>query len=685
MTHKLLQASSDIGGYPQLASTTSHDIHQALEEAVQAQKLAWNNICANSETPTFANTIEPLEDSYREFSRATGIYYTYLSSMGTPEILELSEYWEPKLAEHTTAMANNEPLATRIANVEEHNLTPEQQRVLKLWKETFTDAGAYLSKDAQQQLAALEAELAKLSAEFSKALLTGAQQAALLIHDEEELAGLDESTRERLALNAAKNGHEGAFLLPQDLFAAPALLESLENPATREKYYANSINRGRAHTRDAGSADTPQTIQTGAKMSYLRAQRAALFGAKNHAELTIRRAVAQKSDEALAMLEKMLPQALANFRKELETMAEVAGVPVEDIHAADVPYYLKRVAEEKYRVDIQALRPYFELNSVVERGVFYAAETLYGISFTEHPELSSYYPDMRVWEVKDENGTLIGIFALDPYARATKQGGAWMNDLVPRDERIQQVPVVLNTLNIAEPAEGAPALLTLDNVRTLFHEFGHALHSLLSTAKYPSVAGTNVPRDFVEYPSQVNEMWMFHPAVVGNYARHIDTGETLPQEHIDALRASEQWGEGFATSEYLGAALLDMAWHTRSVEDGLIDSCEDAKAFEDEVLKRYGFDQYPVSPRYLTGMFKHIFGGGYAAGYYAYIYSEMMDAETVDWFEESGGATRHNGETFKNAILATGNSQDPAESFRQLRGRDPRIEPLLRRRGLLEE
>jgi peptidyl-dipeptidase Dcp len=410
-------------------------------------------------------------------------------------------------------------------------------------------------------------------------------------------------------------------------------------------------------------------------MATLRAERAALLGYPNHAAYSVADQTAKTTDAVEEMLGKLVGPAVANARREAEALSEQAGFPIEPW---DWSFYAERVRKARYDFDGADLRPYFELDRVLRDGVFHAAGELYGITFSERDDLAGYHPDVRVFEVFDTDGSPLGLFLFDPYARPTKRGGAWMNNLVDQSHLFDERPVVMNNLNITKPAEG-PTLLTFDEVNTAFHEFGHALHGLFSHVTYPRFSGTSVPRDFVEYPSQVNEMWIMWPEVLENYARHHATGEPLPKEVVAKLNESRLWGEGFATTEYLGAALLDLAWHVLESSD----VPEDALAFEDKALAAAGIAHALIPPRYRTGYFQHVFAGaGYAAGYYSYIWSEVLDAETVDWFTENGGLTRSNGERFRQELLSRGNSRDPLESFRVLRGRDAKLEPLLKRRGL---
>ena len=677
-------------GLPDLSAVTVEDLELLIESAIRSQRQAWEQIAENEAPVSFETVVDPLERAAARFCRATGILHTFSGSMGEPEVLALQKRWAGALAEHESAAARNPRLAEKIAAVPEEGLDDEQRHVLRRWRESFEDQGAFVSVDQREELARIDEEIARLCAEFGTRLLKGAAEAALVVDAPEELAGLSEAEIAHAAEAATAAGHEGSYLVGLDLFASPSLLPHLSSRETRRKLYLNSINRGRGPARDEGAAETPETLSLGARIAELRDRRAKIFGARNHAELALRRTVAGSVERAVGLLEQLVPRALANFRRELEVMSEVSGMPVEQIRPWDVPVLLDQVARQRYDVDVQALLPYFEFERTLKDGVFAAASELYGLRFIERPELPGYHPEVRFWEVADEDGSVLGLFGLDPWARPTKQGGAWMHEILGYDPEgpsrtagaDHQTPVVMNTLNLTAPGPDAPKLLTPDNVRTMFHEFGHALHGLLTRVGYPSVAGTNVPRDFVEYPSQVNEMWMFHPEVVSRYARHHQTGRPLPPQQIAALNAAKQWGEGFRTSEYLGAALLDMAWHTRGADAPQIRDAQAARNFEESVLARYGFTQLPLAPRYATGMFKHIFNGGYSAGYYSYLFSEMMDAETVDWFEQHGGLRRENGEIFRKRLLSRGSSQDPAQSFRDLIGRDPQIEPLLRRRGL---
>jgi peptidyl-dipeptidase Dcp len=454
-------------------------------------------------------------------------------------------------------------------------------------------------------------------------------------------------------------------------FTGNPVLDSLTNRELRKKIMqASKEKANRANEND----NKPVILQ----MIKLRAERARLFGKETHAEHVIAVQTAEHPDNVHAMLRKIAPAAVRNAKAEAEDLKKSAGTEIE---SWDWGFYTEQVRLEKYNIDTTKMRPYFELERVLHDGVFFAATKLFGITFKERPDLVTYHPEARAFEVNNEDGTKVGLFIGDFYTRDSKRGGAWMNNLVDQNFLFNQLPVVVNNLNIPKPPAGKPTLLTYDEITTLFHEFGHAIHGLLSQVKYPRVSGTSVQRDFVEFPSQVNEMWILWPEVVENYARHHETGEKLPQEWIDNLNAARTFNEGHATTSYLAAAILDLAWHSLNVEQAA--KVTDVEAFEAQAIKDYGLDFAPVPTRYRSTYFSHIFAGGYSSGYYGYIWSEVLDADTVDWFKENGGLKRENGEHFKNTLLGRGGSIDSMQMFRNFRGRDSKIEPLLKRRGLV--
>jgi peptidyl-dipeptidase Dcp len=456
-------------------------------------------------------------------------------------------------------------------------------------------------------------------------------------------------------------------------FSGNPLLESLELRSTRERIMKASLLRGNRNN----EFDTKKII---VEMAKLRATRAKLFGKKTHADYIIAEQTAGSVENVHAMLRKIAPAAVRNARAEgadIQAMIKDSGESFE-LASWDWDIYTEKVRKAKHNIDSSALRPYFELERVLQDGVFFAANKLFGISFKERPDLQTYHEEARAFEVFNEDGSKLGLFIGDFHTRDSKRGGAWMNNLVDQNFLLGQLPVVVNNLNIPKPATGQPTLLTYDEIVTLFHEFGHALHGLLSSVTYPRVSGTSVQRDFVEFPSQVNEMWILWPEVVSNYAKHHQTGEVLPQELIDRLKGASTFNEGHATTSYLAASILDLAWH--SLEDG--QDISDVVEFEEQAIRDYGLDYHAVPTRYRSTYFSHIFGGGYSAGYYGYIWSEVLDAESVEWFRDNGGLTRANGDHFRAELLSRGGSIDSMTMFKNFRGREATITPLLKRRGL---
>ncbi|MFB0838363.1 M3 family metallopeptidase [Arthrobacter sp. E44] len=669
MTNPLLTASPLPYGIPPFAALAPEQYGEAIEAGLAAHLDEIEAIADNDEPATFENTALAMERSGQLLNRSAAAFFTLVSADASEQIRELETVLSPRFSAHQDEVYLNRRLFERFAAIDTAGRDPESVRLVEEYLREFRQSGIQLDGPGQERLRAINAGLARLGTEFGQRVKEGMKSAALLVEDVRDLAGLPADDVASAAEAARAAGHEGKYLLTLVQPGNQPALASLENRAVRRRLFEASLARGS----DGGSLDV---LDLARELAGLRAEKAQLLGFANYAELVADRQTAPDFEAVRTMLNRMAPAAVRNADAEAAALAEVAGHPLE---AWDWAYYSAKVRREKYDVDEQALRPYFELDRVITDGVFYAAKSLYGITFQERADLQAYHPDVRIWEVRNEDGSSLGLFLGDYYARESKRGGAWMNSLVEQSALLGTQPVVTNTLNISKPPVGEPTLLTLDELRTLFHEFGHALHGLFSNVTYPRFSGTSVPRDFVEYPSQVNEMWIMWPEVLSNYARHHVTGEPLPQEIVDRLNESRLWGEGFATTEYLGAALLDLAWHT--LEPGEVP--EDALAFEAKALAAAGIAHPLIPPRYRTGYFQHIFAGaGYAAGYYSYIWSEVLDAETVDWFTENGGLTRSNGERFRQELLSRGNSRDPLDSFRTLRGREARLEPLLKRRGL---
>ena len=624
---------------------------------------------------TFENTIVALEKSGQMLTRMLLVFFNKSSSDTSDSLDEIKQEIAPKLAAHQDSISLNPVLFARIKslydNRESIGLNTEDAWLLERYYKDLVHDGAHLSESERERLKKLNEELSKLETQFSKNVLSDTNDLAVLVHTVEELDGLSENEIASAAAAAKDRGHEGKWLIGMVNFTGNPVLDSLTNRALRKKIMQESLLKA---NRANGNDNKPILLQT----VKLRAERAKLFGQNTHAEHVIAVQTAEHPDNVHAMLRKIAPAAARNAKAEAEDLKKSAGAEIE---SWDWGFYTEQVRLEKYNIDTTKMRPYFELESVLKNGIFFAANKLFGISFKERPDLVTYHAEARAFEVFNEDGSKLGLFIGDFYTRDSKRGGAWMNSLVRQNFLFKQLPVVVNNLNIPKPPAGKPTLLTFSETTTLFHEFGHALHGLLSQVKYPRVSGTSVQRDFVEFPSQVNEMWILWPEVVENYARHFETGEKLPQEWIDNLDAASTFNEGHATTSYLAAAILDLAWHSLTTEEAA--KVSDVEAFEAQAIKDYGLDFAPVPTRYRSTYFSHIFAGGYSAGYYGYIWSEVLDADTVDWFKENGGLQRKNGEHFRNTLLGRGGSIDSMQMFRNFRGRDSKIEPLLKRRGLV--
>lgn len=660
---------------PPFAQIREEHYLPAFYEGCAAQLLEVQAILDAPGAATFENTIVALEKSGQYLMRMLLVFYNKSSSDTNDALDAIEEEIAPKLAAHQDSINLNPALFKRIKDLydarESLGLNSEDAWLLERYYKDLIHAGAHLTDAQRGRLKELNEELSSLETQFSKNVLADTNDLAILVESIEELDGLSENEIAAAAAAAKDRGHDGKWLIGMVNFTGNPVLDSLTNRELRKKIMEASLLKA---NRSNDSDNKPVLL----KMVKLRAERAKLFGKATHAEHVIAVQTAEHPDNVHAMLRKIAPAAVRNAKSEAEDLRKAAGT---DIESWDWGFYTEKVRLEKYNIDTTKMRPYFELERVLHDGVFFAANKLFGVTFKERPDLVTYHPEARAFEVNNEDGTKVGLFIGDFYTRDSKRGGAWMNNLVDQNFLFNQLPVVVNNLNIPKPPAGKPTLLTYDETTTLFHEFGHAIHGFLSQVKYPRVSGTSVQRDFVEFPSQVNEMWILWPEVVENYARHFETGEKLPQEWIDSLNAASTFNEGHATTSYLAAATLDLAWHSLNVEEAA--KVTDVVAFEAQAIKDYGLDFAPVPTRYRSTYFSHIFAGGYSSGYYGYIWSEVLDADTVDWFKENGGLKRENGEHFKNTLLGRGGSIDSMQMFRNFRGRDSKIEPLLKRRGLV--
>ena len=672
MTNPFFSASTLPFELPPFAEISDEHYRPGFDKGFTEQLAEIERIVANDEAPTFENTFLPLERSGQVLSRVSAVFYNKSSSDSTEFTNELEEEIAPLYAAHSDAIRLDARLFARIDAVyrqlDDLDLDPESRYLVERYHAEFTIAGAALGDDDKAALREYNTQLSSLTTRFEKNLLADTNALAVVVDDVAELDGLSEGEISAAALAASERGLEGRYLVTLVLPTGHPYLSSLTHRPLRERIMTASRARG---GRDNEFDNRDLVLQ----ITRLRAERARLLGFESHAAWVTADETAKTPQNVTDLLDRLAPVAASNARTEQAELQKLADEPIE---AWDWAFYSEKVRKAQYDVDTAAMRPYFEAERALHDGVFFAATALYGITFEERPDLVAYHPDARVFEVSNDDGSPLGLYVYDLYTRDSKRGGAWMNPLVSQSSLLGTPTVVVNNLNVPKPAAGSPTLLSYDELNTLFHEFGHALHGLFARVTYPKFAGTNVFRDFVEFPSQVNEMWMLWPEVLANYAVHYETGEPMPQQLVEKLQASSAFNEGFLTSEYLAAALLDQAWHALSVDNQV----SDVAGFESAALAAVGLDNPAVPTRYSSTYFAHTFSGGYDAGYYSYIWSEVLDADTVEWFKANGGLTRENGDRFRALLLGVGGSKDPLEAFREFRGRDAELEPLLKRRGL---
>jgi peptidyl-dipeptidase Dcp len=670
---------------PPLDKIENRHFAPALEAGMAEQLEEIEAIANNPEPPTFENTIVAMERSGQLLTRVSEVFYNLTSSNTNPELDQVQSEFAPRLAAHNDAIFLNPRLFERVKALYERraslNLDPESLRLLERYYTLFVRAGANLSEADKATLRRLNEQISSLTTQFRQNVLKGDNAGAIGVEDKALLDGFSEEQIATAAEAAKARGLEGKWVIPLLNTTQQPALAQLKNRALRERIFKASINRGWS-----GEFATTELV---AQIVKLRAERAALLGYPNHAAYVLEDATAKTPSAVNEMLAKLVPPALANARREaaeiqqlIEQQAKADGIEPFELQPWDWDFYAEQVRKAKYSYDVSEVRPYFEMERVLRDGVLFAAQELYGITFKERKDLPTYHPDVRVFEVFEPDGSPLGLFLVDWYARSNKRGGAWMNSFVEQSKLFGTKAVVVNNLNIPKPPAGQPTLLTFDEVTTAFHEFGHALHGLFSNVTYPSFSGTNVPRDFVEFPSQYNEMWATYPRVFANYAKHYKTGEPMPKELMDKVLASGKFNQGYATTEYLAAALLDQAYH--QLPPGKTPAAHEIAEFEAQALKQAGVDFHAVPPRYRSTYFLHVFSSpiGYSAGYYAYIWSEVLARATEHWFETHGGLKRENGDLLRQKILSRGFSVDAMTQFRDFYGKDPDIEPLLEARGL---
>jgi peptidyl-dipeptidase Dcp len=667
--------------YPQFDKIKDSDFAPAFDRGMAEQMKEVEAIANNKAAPTFDNTLLAMEKSGRVLYRARIVFGNLVSADTNDTRDKIDAEYSPKFAAHNDAILLNPKLFARVKKLYDTRdtlgLDAEGMRLVEKYYTDFVRAGANLSEADKVRLKQINAELASLGTQFGQNVLNEKNDMAIVVDTKEELAGLPDDQIAAATEAAKARKLDGKYVLTLMNYSQQPQETYLQNRALRQKLQEASLSRNSR----GNQYDNREIVS---KVVKLRTERAKMLGYPNYAAYALQDETAKNPEAVNAMLGKLAPAAVANARREaadMQAIIDKEGGKFQ-LQSWDWAYYAEKVRQAKYNFDEGQLKPYLELDSVQQNGVFYAAGKLYGLTFKERKDLPVYHDDVRVFDVFDKDGKQLAIFISDMYARQSKQGGAWMNSYVDQSEMFGTLPVVANHLNIPKPPAGQPTLLTWDEVTTMFHEFGHALHGMFSNVKYPYFSGTNVPRDFVEYPSQVNEMWADWPEVLANYAKHYQTGAPMPKELLDKVLASSKFNQGFTTTEYLGAATLDQRWHQLTSADQ-VPATDGVMAFEAAALKQDGLDFGPVPPRYRTPYFSHIMGG-YAAGYYAYIWSEVLDADSVQWIKENGGLKRENGDHFRDTLLSRGGSKDALVLFHDFTGRDPWIEPLLERRGLVE-
>ena len=655
----------------------------AFEAGMREQRREVDAIAHNPRPPDFENTIVALERSGQVLDRVSTVFSNLNASNTDPEMQKIDAEMAPRLAAHEDAILLDPALYARVDAVYRRraslNLDPESLQLLQRYDTQFVRAGARLSEAEKARLRELNEQLSSLTTRFRQNVLKATADGAVVVDSAAQLEGLSAEQIGAAAQAATARGLAGKWLIPLQNTTNQPPLAQLKNRGLRARIYQASTDRC-----SGGAADNTALI---AKLVKLRAERAALLGYANHAAYQLADESAGTPAAVHEMLTKLAPAALAKARQDAADLQKLIDAQAAADHsqpfalqAWDWSYYAEQLRKARYDFDQPQVAPYFELDRVLQDGVFYAAHELYGMSFKERKDLAVYHPDVRVFEVFDADGAPLALFLGDYFARDSKQGGAWMNNYVRQSKLFQLKPVVVNNLNIPKPQPGQPALLTFDEVTAMFHEFGHAIHGMLSNVRYPLLSGTSVPRDFVEYPSQYNEMWAREPAVLAHYAKHYKSGEPMPAELLRKVLAAQTFNQGYATTEYISAALLDQSWH--QISESQAPSAENVSAFEAAALQQSGVDYPAVPPRYHSTYFSHIFAGGYSAGYYAYLWSEVLARDTGQWFHSRGGLSRANGDYLRSKVLSRGRSEDPQILFHDFYGRAPDIGPLLEYRGL---
>ncbi len=648
------------------------DYQPAIDEGMKRQIAEIETIANNPEPPTFENTIAAMERSGDLLTRAAKVFFNLAQSNTNDAMQKIETEESPKLAAHQDAIYLNSKLFARVKAIYDQRdalkLDPESKYLVERYNRNFIRAGAQLSDPDKVTLRALNQEESTLSTQFRQHVLADTDASAVIVDNKADLAGLSDADIAAAAQRAKDRKLEGKYVLTLQNTTQQPPLTFLKNRALRERLFEASSKRGN----HGGPNDTIGIVE---RLAQLRAQKAKLLGFPTFAAYVLDDQMAKTPDNAIKLMADMVPATTSKAREQSATMQKLAGFK---LAPWDWQYYAEQLRKKEYALDEAQVKQYFVLDRVLQDGVFYAANRLYGLTFKERHDIPVYNPDVRVFEVFNPDGTSLALFYADYFSRANKGGGAWMDTFVDQSALLGLKPVVFNVANFTKPAAGQPALLSFTDVTTMYHEFGHALHGMFSNVKYPTLTGTSVPRDFVEFPSQFNEHWALEPTVFANYAKHYKTGKPMPKSLVQKIQKSQKFNQGHALGEYLEAALLDMAWHTLPSEAPL----QDVNTFEPASLRRFHIEMPEIPPRYHTPYFAHIWSSGYAAGYYAYLWSELIDDDAYYWFKEHGGMTRANGQRLREMVLSRGGSEEQAAMYRAFRGRDPIVDPLLIERGL---
>ena len=664
--------------YPEFDKIKNKHYTPAFEKGMADHMAEMETIANHNVNPTFNNTIMAMETSGALLDRVSTVFFSLTSANTNVEMENIRSEMAPKLSAHSDQILLNGKLFHRVKTIHEQRdqlgLDKESKRLVEKYYTDFIRSGANLSSEEKESLKKINGEMAVLQTTFSQNVLKEVNALAVVVDSKDELDGLSDVAIEAAANEAKSRELEGKYVLTLRNTSGQPPMASLTNRALRERIHKTSLSRGSR----GGDFDNRDIL---ANVIKLRAEKAQLMGYDNHAAYSLENQTAQTPKAVNERLSSLAPKAVANANKEATDLQKMIDAEKGSFKLAswDWDFYTEKVRADRYNFDASQLKPYFEMDNVLQNGVFYAATQLFGITFKERFDLPVYQEDIRIFEVFNEDGSVLALFIFDGYARSSKRGGAWMNAYVGQSKLKGNKPIIANHLNVVKPPKGEPTLMSFDEVITTFHEFGHALHGMFSDVNYPYFAGTSVPRDFVEYPSQVNEMWAIWPEVLKNYAVHHETGKPMPKELLDKVLATQKFNQGFATTEYLSASLLDQALHQLSPEQ--VPTGEEIIAFEADALKTAGVAMDVIPPRYRSTYFSHIIGG-YSAGYYSYIWSEVLDADTVEWFKENGGLKRENGDHFRKTLLSRGGSKDALKIFKDFRGAEPNIQPLLDRRGL---